>query len=92
METVADRQAYLTTFGETATWTKNDNTSTTVLVILHAVYADVGASVCDYLIQTSTEMMGLAKLREKVTIKWKIYTITDIRTDEQGWLEIQLER
>ena len=92
METAADRLSYLQSFGVPATWIKSDLSTAAVSVVLFSIYSEMGASVCDYLVQTSVEMMGTAKLREKLTINNITYSISDIRPDETGWLDIQLER
>ena len=92
IETAADRAAYLRDLGVSATWTKSTGVAATVSIVLYPIYGDSGASVVEYFAQTSTELMGTAKLRETLTVSGTVYVITDIRPDGTGWLELQLDR
>lgn len=92
LESAADRAAYLSYFGVSALWTKSTGATSTVTVVYHPIYSDVGASVAEWVAHTSSELMGAAKLRETLTIDGTLYTITDIRPDGTGWLELQLDK
>ena len=92
LESAADRAAYLSSFGVSALWTKSTGATATVAVVYHPIYSDAGASVAEWIAQTSAEAMSAVKLRETLTIDGTLYTITDIRPDGAGWIELQLDK